>query len=160
MEMSLPVCCQSHKHKNQKKEMWAHLCARFPCLRAAIVIVVRQVRGVGDGIRGWGICSGRRRVVPSPFAASSVSTKKKTKKEWAYICSRRPCLCVAVVVVVRRVRVVNNGVCGKGKCSGGGRVLPSRFLPVSAPKKKAKKCGHTCAHSVYAPPLSSCAYYA
>jgi len=141
--------------------MWAHLCARFPCLRAAIVIVMRQVRGVGNGIRGVYAVEGGG--LYPPCLLPVVSAQKKTKKEWAYICSRCPCLCIAVVVVVvivRRVRVVDNGVCGKGKCSGGGRVLPSCFLPVSAPKKKAEKCGHTCAHSVYAPPLSSCAYYA
>ncbi len=73
--------------------MQAYLCARYFCLRVANVVVVCRVRVVGDGVRRWGICSGRGgevgfplpvslhkkggEVVPSPFAANRVSTKRK-----------------------------------------------------------------------------------
>jgi len=35
--------------------MGAHLCAHFPCLCTAVVIDVRPVRIVGDGVSGQGM---------------------------------------------------------------------------------------------------------
>jgi hypothetical protein len=45
--------------RKKNRNMRAHLCARCPCLRIAIVVVVmHHVRVVGDGVRRWGMCSG------------------------------------------------------------------------------------------------------
>ena len=73
---TLPVRCQSRQHKKKKnRNMRAHLCARCPCLRVAVVAVVMlRVRVVGDGVRRWGMCSGRGGEVGGSGRKTWVST--------------------------------------------------------------------------------------
>lgn len=103
---------------------------------AVVAVVVLRVRVVGDGVRRWGICSGRGGVVglsrftkkagrsypvvsekgwegcTLPVRCQSRQHKKKKKTD---------CHCLRVaIVIVRRVRVVGDGVRRWGVCSGRG----------------------------------------
>ena len=57
------------------------------------------------------------RVIPSLFASNHISKHTEKEKRRAHLRARCPWLRVAVVIVVRRVRVVSDGV--RNWCMGG-----------------------------------------